>query len=279
MKKYIFIIYCVVFAYHSYSQVDTNNFYWRKFLYEVYSTQQDSLAFYPYYLKKKPYFESYFNSYTEAELKKMQEKSFDMMYYPNKDSLRDPAYLQEQAYSWVISRMLFGYYLDNLYDSLQTAYDAKGDTIELDFYLKGKHVNLYRNYRIIYLVYTENGEKNRIDACTLENAFLAPDIGMDTAGIVLLKYKRRYYDITFCEKHLQDLKKEVKISLIYEIKPFENPVTAFSILDQREELVGKSNMKGVLYVSCERFRRCKSDYFEKESDYFRAQKKKYYGKR
>jgi hypothetical protein len=201
------------------------------------------------------------------------------MYYPNKDSLRDPAYLQEQAYSSVISRMLFGYYLDNLYDSLQTAYDAKGDTIELDFYLKGKHVNLYRNYRIIYLVYTENGEKNRIDACTLENAFLAPDIGMDTAGIVLLKYKRRYYDITFCEKHLQDLKKEVKISLIYEIKPFENPVTAFSILDQREELVGKSNMKGVLYVSCERFRRCKSDYFEKESDYFRAQKKKYYGKR
>lgn len=245
---------------------------WEKIVYEVISTKYDSLNNHSYISIKEPFFIAYFDYFSEQDLDSIMNKYQILGNNPNMDSINDPQYIAKVKFCWVMMEMRMRIGIKQSLKKLNEYYDSFGDTIQLEFIKNGKEIILDNNFKIYYVLNVD-GRKRIVETEVLYNAFLAPDIGKDSVGKIILEYGNQFYDITLCENNLNVLKREVKLTLFFETKPYPKATERHDLKNIRDELDKRKDMRGIFYVSTERLRICKYDYFKHESEFFQQGKK------
>lgn len=259
----------------SWTQTDTSRISWSKALYEVCTTKQDSFSSQKYIEKKIPFFAYYFSRFSQNELDSLRRKCIEVMETTRGDSLQYPQYVDKVEYYWNVSTMMLFLDLEKAENDRKKYYDSFGDSIRLELIVNGQQVSLHDNFKIFYILDVEN-QKRIVEAKVCKDIFVAPDIGKDSVGTVIFEYGNKYYFII--KRHdLQELKEEVKLTLIFETKPYK-PILlndsnlTFTVKNTRDNLDKQKDMNGVFYVQFSRFDIFSCIYFRKKSDFFRKGK-------
>jgi hypothetical protein len=108
-------------------------------------------------------------------------------------------------------------------------YAQRFDTIVLVLWHEGKQMDLNNNFGVYFI--TQKGKKSKcIQAQTVANSFIVPNLGTDTSGIIMFEYQHQYYTVydgrNFVSegrtyyRNLYNIKSAEKIKMVFDIQPY-----------------------------------------------------------